>query len=76
MEAFEYNGWELIVDFEQVSPDDPGAGMPVTVRAPNGDWGSYNYALEHGMCWDTEVPANVLKWLNRMENTVNNLYFD
>jgi len=60
-----YGNWKLECDPTQAFKDDPGAGTPLIVTAPNGQTGTIYCALGEGVVSgdDQEIPANVYKWL-------------
>jgi hypothetical protein len=61
----------LILDPEEIYPDDPGQGTPAMVYGPNGMASTYNCAVNEGELCDgdrvLELPARVLAWLQSGE---------
>ena len=74
-----YNSsWYIRLDRNEIFPDDPGNGTPaLVVYGPTGQSASYNCACDQGevSCGEREIPANVLSWIQRQEDEVNDFLY-
>ena len=68
-------GYRLIVDLEEVCPDDPGNGTPFIVENPSGENSTFACALDTGACDDTPFPTIVSTWLEGLEDSLDR-YWD
>jgi len=67
------DGWKLVLDKSEIIPDDPGAGTPAMVYAPNGDSATYNCAVDTGEIGDESdrIPNSIHNWLLNSENEMH-----
>jgi len=57
------NGWRIVLDCDQVFPDDPGAGAPAMVYTPKGSSATLYCACEMGEVEYEAVPGGLDGWL-------------
>ena len=69
--------YKVILDTAEVFLDDPGQGTPAIVKAPNGSTGTYWCVTGEGEIGDNgaSVPAAVLKWLDSVEDEINDFLY-
>jgi hypothetical protein len=68
-----YGAYRLELDSDEIIANDPGAGTPALVYGPDKQTATFWCALSSGELGDgTEIPAPVMKWLDRMTETVDN----
>lgn len=68
--TYTYRGWSLELDSTEIYPDDPGAGTPALVVAPDGSAGTYWCVLAEGECGGRIVPKSIYTWLEGREPSV------
>ena len=61
------------LDSSQVVPDDPGAGTPAMVFAPQGS-GTYWCVLDTGEVDDSTLTPEQYKWISSKEDYVTEFY--
>jgi hypothetical protein len=71
-------GIKIILDTDEVIPDDPGQGTPAIVQL--GDFGAtYWYAIGTGQVynsgWDRDLTDRQLSWLQGKEAAVNRFLY-
>lgn len=69
-----FGAYKLVLDSEQIFPDDPGQGTPAMVYGPKDKLtATYWCAADTGEldCGSAEIPDNVMKWLHSMDAKVD-----
>lgn len=59
------NGWSIVLDKDEVFPDDPGQGTPAMLYSPKGLSSTYFCALDNGVIGDHDqpIPRSILDWM-------------
>lgn len=70
--------WQLVLDAEQVIPDNPGEGTPAMVYGPEVASGTYFCVIDTGEITTSrgqtrEVPVAVLDWLEGLRDAVEQI---
>ena len=68
VKTFKNGAWRLVLDSDEVVPNDPGAGAPAMVYGPDAAWVTFWCALGEGVACnkrheDVLIPRGVLAWL-------------
>lgn len=75
IKKFKRGGYTLILDSDEIIPNDPGAGTPAMVEGPKGTSGTFFCVIDTGEMIDGDyahqIPASVVAWLSSMTNVVD-----
>ena len=68
-------GWKIVLDADQIVPDDPGAGTPAMVHGPRGQSGTYFAVYENEEIGRSDgsyeqIPRSIARWLDEQFDEV------
>lgn len=64
------HAYHIVLDHREAMPDDPGSGTPAMVYGPEGTSATFFCALNEGELDCHQLPDNVSRWLESMEDYV------
>lgn len=68
------HAYHIVLDHREAMPDDPGSGTPAMVYGPQGTSATFFFALDGGELGGEldyhQLPSNVSRWLESMEDHV------